>query len=173
MKFYLFFLKYDRSLYAFTTVKEYAEKFLNERNPNCFKVKEKKLKGEAEKIFMYTNKLLQLNKYPYQTGVGSNEYVELIATGKEDDKITYEVEAMENMVGEIDQILRQWPLKKKYEEVIDRMTQIHDNSGHITIDTLSLFVDVHKDTFIEREPIKPYEKSVWESQSDNMCLDTF
>lgn len=173
MKFYLFYLKYDKSLYAFTTIKEYAEKFLEERNPKCFKMKTVKLKGEKEKIFMYNNKLLLLHDYPFQTGIGPSDYVELMSTAKEDDKLTQEIENMQSTIEEIDRLLKECPLKQEYSTIINRMTSIYDNTGHILIDAFSLFIDIHRDTFIEREPINPNNLSVWDSHSDNVLLSTF
>ena len=87
MKLYLFYLKKDKSLYAYTSSKAYRDEFLSQRNPNCFSLKEVKLKGEEGNIFVYTYKLKQLAYYPYQTGLGKDDYVSIMATTEEEIKI--------------------------------------------------------------------------------------
>ena len=153
MKFYLFYLKHDRQLYAFTTVKAYAETFLEQRNPDCFKVKTVKLSGENEKIFMFRNKFKMLYSYPYQTGIGPGNYVELIATAEEDNNIDNKISEIENDISNIDEILRKYPIKEKYMKSLQNLTDIYDTAGNILLDVFSLFVDINRDTFIERSDI--------------------
>lgn len=173
MKFYLFYLKYDKSLYACTSVKEYADQFLDERNPDCFKVKVVKLTGEQEKIFLYTNRLLMLNKYPFQTSTEVSDYVEIIATAKEDDNLTEHIEEIEEQIQQINLYFKEYPIKDKYKESIDRLTNIYDGFGHITLDTLSLFVDIHENTFIPKKPVKRNKNSIWQTHLNNLILDNF
>jgi len=153
MKFHLFYLKQTNQLYAFTSVKAYAKLFLSQRNPECFKVKIIKLSGEDEKIFMYTHRLKQLSKFPFQTGVSTSEYAELIATPEEDNKISDIIEVMEKQALAIHDILKKVPVKNKYKESILNLVCIYDNDGNILLDVLSLFIDTFKDTFIKSNQI--------------------
>lgn len=148
MKIYLFYLKKDKSLYAYTSSKAYRDEFLSQRNPNCFTLKEVKLKGEEENIFVYTYKLKQLAYYPYQTGLGKDDYVSIMATAEEEVKIDSEIKHIEDDYDFVRSVMSKTKLKSKYVKSIKNITKIYSND-RITIDVFSLFVDLFKDTFID------------------------
>ena len=150
MKYYLFYLKKTNDLYAFTSVKEYAKRFLEERNKDCFNVRKIRIDDEEEeKRFLYFNHEKMIGKYPYQTGDIVNDYVELMATQEEETRMDQEIDKFEREIQHMEFVLTNLlDLKDKYETSIRNMIDIYDNTGHILIDVLSLFVDLNKDTFI-------------------------
>ena len=150
MKIYLIYLKKDKSLYAYTSVKEYLDRFLIQRNPKCFIVKKVKMSEPEQKSFMYTHRLLQLNIFPYQTEYSETGYVDLASTSKEDDNITAKIEEIESYILSIKRLLNTYHFKSKYRKSIERLISIDDPDENLyTIDMLELFIDIHRDTFID------------------------
>jgi len=148
MKYYLIYLKPNTELYGFTSEKDYFETFMLQRNSEKFLVKKEKITGEEEKRFLYLNHNKMIKPYPYQHNTGDKEYTMLMATADEDNRLDMEVEKMNTMVVDIECMRNAIPFKDKYELSIDNLTDIYDENGHILIDSLSLFIDLNKETFI-------------------------
>ena len=169
---YVFYLKKTKEVYAFTLSKELKDNFLSQRNPNCFIAKKQKMYTPVMQAFMQTHKDCMLGDFPYESDSGVSN---ITATYKEEFLLTQEVDEMEKDVEKIEKIFRKYPLKEKYQKSIERLIQIDDGDGNLTINTLSLFVDLHRNTFIEEEEPEN-ELSSWKSQSvneDDFMLNNF
>jgi hypothetical protein len=131
----------------------------------CFIYQKKKVSDIEGRAFMSYNKSKMLGKFPLETkGVPVIDFAE---TYDEDVRLSVEIENIEKMVEEIEKVFRKYPVKKKYMESITRLTTIDDGENHLVIDTLSLFIDLNKKTFIEEKEYDHYENSVWLPQSVN------
>lgn len=146
----MFYLKKSRQLYAYTINKEYAKRFMAERNPKCIIHTTEHLNSKEVKAFYSANTQKQLICVPYDT-IGST--VELVCTYTEDYRVTEEVEQIQREVEIIERILRTWPLKKKYDKAIRRLIEIDDGEGNLVLDCLDIFIRVNKDTFYENSTI--------------------
>lgn len=153
MKVYLFYLLSDNNrLYAYTTDKEYADRFLTERNPDLFKRKKKEFDDPMGKLFLNSHKKLQLFDGPLTE---DGKSLSILMTYEENDKLT---DSFETLIDELDAIrvyfTEDIALKEEWCELINRMTIIakaeerEDQVDVIAeINTLSLFYHLFKNTF--------------------------
>lgn len=146
MKTWILYLKKDKSLYAFTATKKLLYKFLEQRNPKCFIVKEFNLTDHEFGILSYAHKNAQLVEDVFE---GENGVVTLVVTWYEINDLETELESIDRYVEEIERIFRLYPLKRKYQKAIRHLTTTDDGKGNLIINTLSLFIDLHIDTFLK------------------------
>ena len=165
---YILYYSDDKSLYGYTPILDYVNRFLDERNPNCFVLKEKKMTEMEFSIFSNNHRRELMCKFPYETK--ENISIEMIATYKEDELLTAKIEEIQANVEIIERTIRKCNMKKKYAKVLNRLTTLDDGSGNLTLDTLAIFIDIHKRSFIESDSIKD-ELSLWDSQSVNSYDD--
>lgn len=86
VKVWIFYIKSKPDVvYAYTTVKEYKDKFLEIRNPDYFHI-EKVIMDELEfSMFMNKFRTTKLEKVPLGCGIKRGEYVEVIMTMEEEN----------------------------------------------------------------------------------------
>ena len=151
MKIDLFYLKSERSLYAYTAYKEYADAFYTQRNPNLFIHKRKKMDDDTFSFFMSENRILMLCKIPLTDG--ANDYT-IIATSKEDSILSDACTTLDNELDALYFSLTSLPFKEKYLELIEHLTSkvTKRNVGmeielDLNVDTFALFMYLFKNTF--------------------------
>ena len=150
MKVYLLYLLPKKKLYAFTDNKTYLERFLSERNPKLFKVKEKKVENDS--LFILENVSLHLNIIPLEDENGD---CSIIGTNTEDDILSRFCEKMEDTCQQLKiHFTENVPFNDEYKSILDDLTTITknvDNHPIIQIDTVKLFYYLFKETFIESD----------------------
>lgn len=145
MKVYLLYLKSDKSLYAFTATKEYFKLFLEQRNPKCFIISKHKMTDSEFSHFSYSHKNCQIVKDVFEDGKNTTE---LMITISESSELESELDRIDSMYESIVHIFTKYPLLKKYQKAIKHLTTIEDKDGNLLINTLSLFVDLNRETFV-------------------------
>lgn len=123
-KVWVFYLKaFPNKVYAYTTLKEYKDKFLKVRNPNVFRI-EKLVMDEFEfSLFANENRKQKLNEYPLSYGTKADDYAIVLLTDEEEGLL----EAYSsNLVHEMENLYRSLilhsSLRKRYREAIEYLT---------------------------------------------------
>lgn len=148
-KCYMYYLKDDSSLYAYTLNKIYAKNFKKQRNMKLF-IERKIYMDEYEfSSFSYKHKDLQLiHDYLYD---GKND-IEIICTVEESDMMTAWIEEMYDTIDTMQIYLQELKVKNKYLKSISRLTDsLIDEKNSLNISTFKLFFNLFKFTFINKE----------------------
>lgn len=158
IKVYLFYLKNDRELYAFTIDKEYRDRFLLQRNKDCFHMKKIKMPEIEFSAFSYKYSNKKLMDIPLSTSI--TEYTMILATSYEDDLLTeYANQIDHRMEALYRELILQSNIKKKYSESLEYLLKttlyIKQKDGTkdyiSTINLLFLFSQLFKNTFIKED----------------------
>lgn len=156
MKVYLLYLKSTNKLYAQTSDKEIKDRFLAERNKNCFNVKKVKLSKEEYKEFKLKNSLYELTEFPISTSLDS--YVNILGTTKENVGIDIKMDELAGIVDNIyKRLVLQSDIKSKYIESIEYLCTLSylkknkDGTKDLIskANTFKIFYELYKNTFVE------------------------
>lgn len=158
IKVYLFYLRNDKELYAYTIDKEYKERFLLQRNKDCFHVKKIKMDKIEFSTFSYKYNNRKLMDIPLSTSI--TEYTMILATAYEDDLLTEIGNQIDHKMEELyKELILQSNIKKKYSESLEYLLKttlfIKQKDGTkdyiSTINLLFLFSQLFKNTFVKQD----------------------
>lgn len=156
IKVWIFYLKSKPdSIYAYTSVKEYKDKFLQVRNPKCFHV-EKVIMDELE-FSMFTNQYRRtmLVETPLGCGIKKGEYVNVILTMEEEDACNVLGNQLDHKIDDLYRsLVLHLNLKSKYtkaiEYLVDTTYDLELSPGNIQrtsrFNMLFAFTTLFKDT---------------------------
>ena len=152
MKVIIFSLKVEKTIYAFTINKEYAEIFRSQRNMNLFNESVISLDKFEFMLFNNKNAKYQLVKDYLEDG---NNDIEIIATINETSQLSESCEYIRQTTEFIEREIDCFPLKKKYLKPIMKITQNitkrKDNHPTLNVNTFKLFYFLFRNTFSEYE----------------------
>lgn len=167
MKVYVFCLKADSDVYAFTATKEFAELFRSQRNMDLFK--ESVLTLDKHEFMIFANKLSNNKLCKDYLDDGKN-IIEIAATVREATQLSDSCEYIQDTVEFLKKDLSRTPFKKKYLKPIIKITESItkriDNNPTLNVNTFSLFYYLFRNTFSEYElpdsPVLNFLKSYTE-----------
>lgn len=155
-KVYMYILKRDNSLYAFTINKDYAKKFEEVRNMKQF-VKRKEKMDEYELMAFQGNHTYAMLQKDYLSD-GKTDY-EMIVTSYESTTLDECCTYINSIIDMVRTRFHRYPLKSKYLKLIDEITsKITVNQDGtvptfevLNIDTFRLFYNLFPFTFYKQE----------------------
>ena len=153
VKIWMFFLKNERTPYAFTVSKEYKNRFLYERNPECFNVEKIEIDELEFSVFVSMHRSIMLSKMPLNTSI--TDYVNILMTPTEYEKLHHEASTMDSEIERIQSEFSKINLKKKYSDAIGYISNVkymkYEKNGRktvlSTVNLLLLFRILFKNTF--------------------------
>lgn len=152
MKVFMFYIKGEKSPYAYTIDKEYAELFQLQRNMNAMYLKKIHMEKYEFMIFMNNNRDIQLIKdYLFD---GEND-IEIISTINESSTLSESCDYIMNTSYALEKSLTKLPLKKKYLKTITtltrELTRCDKNTPTLLVNTFTLFYHLFRNTFSDIE----------------------
>ena len=152
MKVFVFSLKAEKCMYAFTINEEYAEIFKKQRNMNLFNVNTITMNKYEFMIFSSRMSKFQLCKDYLDDG---EQDIEIIATIKETSDLSEACEYIRKTYELISRNIELYNFNKKYLKPIIKITQSIiksvDNHPTLNINTFKLFYNLFRNTFSEYE----------------------
>ena len=154
IKVWVFYLKGESSIYAFTALKEFKNRFLRERNEKCFNVEKIEMDEFEFSLFMNRHSSYKLSEMPLNTSL--TEYVNILMTPKEYEELNHRASSMDSEMERIHKrFSEEVSLKEKYSESVNYLCSTVINNkkknGEIdrisTINLLFLFMQLFKNTF--------------------------
>lgn len=159
IKVYLFILKSEKKLYAYTNNKDYAKRFLSERNKELFLLKIKKVDDDEFIEFSHTNHEKLLGEVPLFDGTPKDIFI--VATSEEESNLFISCGEIYKSVELIKKDLDEFPFKKKWKKLVIEACKLSlsvENDNEICceeyINTFALFYYLFKDTFVDSETAK-------------------
>ena len=156
-KVYLFFLKDEKELYAYTIVKEYRDIFRNQRNMKLFK--ESSLKMDKYELSVFENKNYKKKIYQDFLYDGKTDIV-IYATTEESNSLSESCMYITNIMNSVKDEVAKYCIKEKYLKSILKLTEkiiLKDNDkdkGIINVNTFKLFYHLFRNTFSEYSDIE-------------------
>jgi uncharacterized protein YqgQ len=149
-KVYEFILKSKKEPYAYTIEKKLRDDFISQRNPNLFLMKTVKMNKYEYMAFISQNQKQMLIEIPLSTSL--KDYVYIVATYKEEDELSYEMEKMENELADIYRhLVLQSNIKTKYKDSVNYLTCTfilnEDLDSLSRVNSFAVFYKLFKDTF--------------------------
>ena len=149
MKLYLIYRKDNDNLelYAITDEKKYLEKFLDQRNSKLFTYKKVNADKEEVRSYKTSHSLLFLTE---DILCDKDKSVRIISTRGESIDLT---ESCDDIVKESLYIIKDisnHPIKEKYKKAIKRICKAVVKNEEIDINTVDLFMDINKATFVRK-----------------------
>lgn len=161
-----FYKKPDNNLYAYCYEKKNRDRFLKERNPNCFTYSKLDIPREFYDEFERENYMFELHVVPLNVSLNSNNDIEVLMTmGEEDTLIDTSYKIDTQIMNLRKNVLGYYDLKKKYRECIEYFTNVtyykknEDGTKELisTSNLLYLFIKLFKDTFVEMKDEESYD----------------
>lgn len=158
MKVYVYFLKTDpKDLYAYTTSKEYAKKFEEERDMKLFIKGKIKMTEEERKKFEYSNQ----KKRMIRDAVSDNGVdIEIISTVSESAQLSESMDyfsmTFENLDDYLAELVTYDLLKDKYADSLDKLIlsvidDDEDGSPQLRCNSFRLFMYLFGNTYYKKE----------------------
>lgn len=148
---YLIYKKWDNELYAYTTIKDRAERFLEERNRKNFYFDKQKIHETVLSAFMASHPLLLLVEIPLYEGT---KYIEIMGTPEEENALNDASDQLYMEIEAIGNVLQKYPFKEKYLKLISKLTNVVSKrlldgkeEEILEINTFSLFCNLFSKTF--------------------------
>lgn len=152
MKVYVFSLKAEKGIYAFTINNEYADLFRSQRNMNVFDEKVISMDKHEYKAFSYQMQSHQLCKDYLDDG---EHDIEIISTIQETTSLSESCEYITQTIEMLEKNVQIYPFKKKYLKIIIKLTQCitkrNDDHPTLNVNTFALFYHLFRNTFSEYE----------------------
>lgn len=150
MKVYVFSLKNEKDIYAFTATKEYADIFRSQRNMKLFN--ERILSLDKYEFMIFSNKMSNYQLCKDYLEDDEND-IEIIASVKETSELSEACENIRQISYLIENDFKIFPFKKKFLKPIIKITQNitkrKDNHPTLNVNTFSLFYYLFRNTFSE------------------------
>lgn len=148
MKMHLFYLKETSELYAHTTYKPYAKRFLKERNVKKLYEKTRSIDEIEYSAFLSKYHKMKLIEIPLEDYDG---FYTIIGTEYEEDRLSSSIESMEDNIEYMrNYLLSDNIFNDRYKKLLNALMTyyiIDDMHSSLRIDTLHLFYHLHKNTF--------------------------
>lgn len=165
MKVYVFSLKSENEIYAYTAAKEYAELFRSQRNMKLFN--EKVISLDKFEFMIFSNKMSVYQLCKDYLDDGEHD-IEIVASVRETYQLSESCDYIRHNVSAIEKSIKDFPFKKKYLKPIIKLTQnitIKGKDEHPTlnVNTFTLFYYLFRNTFYEyddEEILKLKEKEM-------------
>lgn len=147
----IFKLKGSKEIYAFSINKEYIKIFKEQRNMKLFDIINIELDKYELMVFFNKNKSCQLSKDYLNDGETD---IEIVSTVHESDSLSESCDFIYNMALNIEEELDEYPLKKKYLNLIKELTETitlcsEKELTSLNINTFKLFYHLFRNTFSE------------------------
>ena len=150
MKVYVFYLKSDKSIYAFTTLKEQATLFHEQRNSSLFKEKVIKMNKEEFQSFNERYSNCRLIDDILEDSKGETIYI--VDTIKENLELTESCDYISTLVSSMKNDIKKLSLKDKYvNDIMVILKSMISPDNILNIDTVSLFMSLNKKTFLNHK----------------------
>lgn len=150
MKVFVFCLKSDNSVYAFTATEEFADMFRSQRNMALFK--ENTLTLDKYEFMIFANKMSKQKLCKDYLDDGEHD-IEIMATVHETAQLSESCEYIQRTIECIQKDFSRSSIKKKYLKPIMKITQSItkriDDHPTLNINTFSLFYYLFRNTFSE------------------------
>ena len=152
MKVYLFYLKSDKSLYAFTNRKDYMKRFKKERNQKHYHYVKKELDSIQYQAMSYSNRGCIL----FDNVLNDESFNDLsyLTTYHENDMLENYLSELEKEIYDINRSLEEYNLKDKYMELFYNILLYYkkeENPGisiTYTLNIFRIFVNLFKDVIL-------------------------
>lgn len=152
MKVYLFYLKSDKSLYAFTNRKDYMKRFKKERNQKHYHYVKKELDPIQYQAISYSNRGCIL----FDNVLNDESFNDLsyLTTYHENDMLENYLSELEKEIYDINRSLEEYNLKDKYMELFYNILLYYkkeENPGisiTYTLNIFRIFVNLFKDVIL-------------------------
>ena len=153
MKVYVFNLKHEKSIYAFTATKEFAELFRSQRNMKLFN--EQVITLDKYEFMIFSNKMSIYKLCKDYLDDGEHD-IEIVATVQETYQLSESCDYIRHTISSIEKSIKIFPFKKKYLKPIIKVTESITTKGKddhptLNVNTFALFYHLFRNTFSEYE----------------------
>ena len=139
---------FQKDLYAFTTNKDYVEKFDTQRCLQVFHKKEIKMKETEYRKFMAFNSKKMLIEVPLETT--QNVILNLVVTYQEDDKVSEYISNLQREAFDMKLKMLNFKFSDTLKSEFLNMLNL-DYKGEFDLDVYEIFMSLFKFTFIKNE----------------------